>query len=107
MQEPPMKHFMIKYQFANGTTEGWHREIEKFISALDNDPELKGKISYRCMKTRDDSSYMHLAAAADEQAIKTLQARDFFKHYTEKTRQVPGGDVVVTPIELIAETSPL
>jgi hypothetical protein len=94
---------MIKYQFANGTTEEWHREIGRFISALDNDPELKGKIIYRCMKNRDDSSYYHLAAA-DEQAIKTLQARDFFKHYTEKTRQVAGGEVVVTPIELIAET---
>ena len=57
-----MKHFMIKYQFANGTTEEWHREIERFIAALDSDPELKGKISYRCMKNRDDSSYVHLAA---------------------------------------------
>ncbi len=99
-----MKHFMIKYQFANGTTEEWHREIGRFISALNNDPELKGKIIYRCMKNRDDSSYYHLAAAADEQAIKTLQQRDFFKYYTERTRQVAGGDVVVTPIELIAET---
>ncbi|MEA2867264.1 MAG: hypothetical protein QOE39_1979, partial [Bradyrhizobium sp.] len=45
-------------------------------------------------------------AAVDEQAIKTLQQRDFFKHYTEKTRQVAsGGEVVVTPIELIAETA--
>jgi hypothetical protein len=100
-----MKHFMIKYQFANGTTEQWHREIEKFIAAIDSDPELKGKICYRCMKNRDDSNYTHLAAAADEQAIKALQARDFFRHYTERTRQVAGGDVVVTPIELIAETS--
>ncbi len=39
-----MKHFMIKYQFANGTPEEWHREIGRFIAALDNDPELKGKI---------------------------------------------------------------
>ena len=100
-----MKHFMIKYQFANGTTAEWHQEIARFISALNNDPELKGKIIYRVMKNRDDTSYYHLAAAADEQAIKTLQARDFFKHYTEKTRQVAGGDVVVTPIELIAETA--
>jgi len=100
-----MKHFMIKYQFANGTTEDWHREIGRFISALNNDPELKGKISYRCMKNRDDTCYFHLAAAADEQAIKSLQQRDFFKHYTEKTRQVAGGEVVVTPIELIAETA--
>ena len=100
-----MKHFMIKYQFANGAPEEWHREIGRFIAALDNDPELKQKISYRVMKDRDDTSYYHLAAAADEQAIKTLQGRDFFKHYTEKTRQVAGGDVVVTPIELIAETA--
>ena len=101
-----MKHFMIKYRFANGTTEQWHREIERFIAALNNDPELQGKISYRCMKNRDDSSYFHLAAAADEQAVKTLQSRDFFKHYTEQTREVAaGGDVVVTPIDLIAESA--
>jgi hypothetical protein len=100
-----MKHFMIKYQFVNGTTEQWHREIERFIAALNSDPELKGKISYRVMKNRDDTSYYHLAAAADEQSIKTLQAREFFKHYTEKTRQVAGGEVTVTPIEVIAETA--
>jgi hypothetical protein len=100
-----MKHFMIKYQFAHGTTEEWHREIERFIAALNADPELKGRISYRVMKNRDDASYFHFAAAADEQAVKTLQSRDFFKHYTERTRQVAGGDVVVTPIELIAETA--
>jgi hypothetical protein len=100
-----MRHFMIKYQFANGTTEEWHREVERFIAALDNDPDLKGKIRYRVMKNRDDTNYYHLAAAADEQAVKTLQSRDFFKHYTEKTRQVAGGEVTVTPMELIAETA--
>jgi hypothetical protein len=100
-----MKHFMIRYQFTNGAPEEWHREIGRFIAALNEDAELKGRISYRCMKSRDDTSYYHLAAAADEQAVKTLQAREFFKNYTEKTRQVAGGDVVVTPMELIAETS--
>ena len=100
-----MKHFMIKYRFTNGTSADWHQEIGRFIAALNADPELKGKISYRVMKNRDDSSYFHLAAAADEQAVKTLQSRDFFKHYTEKTRQVAGGEVMVTPIELIDATA--
>jgi hypothetical protein len=101
-----MKHFMIKYQFANGATENWHREIGRFIAAIDADPELKGRITYRCMKNRDDSSYFHLAAAADDQAVKTLQSRDFFKHYNAKTREAAvGGEVTVTPIELIAETA--
>jgi hypothetical protein len=101
-----MKHFMIKYQFKNGTTSDWHREIAAFISALDSDGELKGRIRYRVMKNRDDASYFHLAAADDDAAVKTLQSRDFFKHYTEKTRQVAaGGEVMVTPIEVIAETA--
>ncbi|OGT79804.1 MAG: hypothetical protein A3H91_08265 [Gammaproteobacteria bacterium RIFCSPLOWO2_02_FULL_61_13] len=99
-----MKTFLIKYQFANGTKEEWHREIAAFIAAPDGDPELRGKISYRCMKIRDDSSYYHMAAAADEQAIKTLQQHGFFKHYTERTKQVAGGEVVVSPLEVIAET---
>jgi hypothetical protein len=101
-----MKHFMIQYQFANGTPEEWHREVGRFIAALDNDAELKGRIIYRCMKNRDDANYFHLASAVDDAAIKALQQRDFFKGYTERTRQVAGGDVKVTPIELIAETAP-
>lgn len=100
-----MKYSMIQYQFANGTPEDWHREIARFIASLDSDPDLKGKILYRVMKTRDDSNYFHLAAAADDAAIKTLQSRDFFRAYQAKTREVAeGGHVTVTPIELIAET---
>jgi hypothetical protein len=101
-----MKHFMIRYTHANGAEQDWHRDIAEFIAALDGDPDLNGKISYRCMKMRDDNNYYHLAAAADEQAIKSLQAKDFFKRYTEKTRAVAGGDVTVTPMEIIAETAP-
>jgi len=101
-----MKHFMIKYRFANGTTADWHGEIARFIAAIDGDPELKGRITYRCMKNRDDASYFHLAAAADDAAVKTLQSRDFFKAYSEATRKVAaGGEVTVTPIELIGETA--
>jgi hypothetical protein len=62
-----MKYFPIRYRLANGTETEWHQDIARFISALDDDPDLKGKISYRCMKMRDDSAYYHLAAAADDQ----------------------------------------
>ena len=101
-----MKYFMIKYQFANGTTEDWHHDVARFIAALDGDPELKGRISYRVMKNCDDSSYFHLAGAADDAAVKTLQSRDFFKAYQARTREVAAsGNVTVTPIELIAQTA--
>jgi hypothetical protein len=104
-KERCVKHFLIRYQRTNGTQEEWHQDIARFIAELDNDPELKGQILYRCMKIRDGSDYYHLAAAVDEKAIKTLQSRDFFKRYTEKTKLVAGGEVVVSPLEIIAETT--
>ena len=99
-----MKYFLIKYRLQNGSQDAWHHDIAEFISALDGDPALQGKISYRCMKGRDGSDYYHLAAAADEQAIKALQAREFFSRYTEKTKLAAGGAVEVLPLEIIAET---
>lgn len=100
-----MKHFMIRYQFKTGTTDDWHREVSRFVKAIDGDPELKGRIGYRVLKNRDDNSYFHLASATDDAAQKTLQSRDFFKHYQEMTRQVAGGEVTVTPIEMIDATA--
>jgi hypothetical protein len=43
-----MKQFLIKYRLKSGSEERWHQDIVRFISALDNDPALRGKISYRC-----------------------------------------------------------
>jgi hypothetical protein len=100
-----MKRFLIRYQFKNGSREAWHEQIAKFIAALDNDPDLKGKISYRCMKERDGAGYYHIAAVSDEQARQALQQKDFFKRYTEESKRVSGGEVEVLPLETIAETA--
>ena len=99
-----MKYFMIKYQRRNGSESEWHRSIAQFIAALDSDADLKGKISYRCMKRRGSTDYFHLAAAADDEAVKALQSRDFFTRYTEQTKLAGGGDVEVLPLEIVAET---
>ena len=99
-----MKHFLIKYRFQNGSPEDWHREIKRFIAALDRDPVCAGKISYRCMKAGDGSGYYHLASVADEETSKAVQGREFFTQYKEKTNHYAGGAVEVLPLELIAET---
>ena len=69
-----MKYFMIKYQRRNGSESEWHRSIAQFIAALDSDADLKSKISYRCMKRRGSTDYFHLAAAADDEAVKACRA---------------------------------
>lgn len=100
-----MKHFLIKYRFKNGTAEAWHEHISAFISALDSNPAVKGKISYRCMKEQEGAGYYHLASASDPEAVKALQQQDFFKRYTEETKSVAGGEVEVLPLQIIAETA--
>jgi hypothetical protein len=100
-----MKHSLIKYKLINAAPDAWHRDVAEFIAALDTDPALQGKISYRCMKSRDGADYYHLATVADEQTIKTLQQSPFFSRYTEKIRQAAGGAVEVLPLEVIAETA--
>jgi hypothetical protein len=99
-----MKHFMIKYRHRPDAGPEWHEQIAEFIARLNADPDLRGRISYRCMKARDGSDYYHLAAAADEQAIKALQSKEFFTRYTAQTKAAAEGAVEVLPLELIAET---
>ena len=100
-----MKRFMIRYRFANGTEADWHAEIARFIAALDDDPILAGRISYRCMRIKGDPAYYHLATAADVDAARALNESAFFKRYTEATKRVAeGGRVEVTPMEIIGET---
>jgi len=101
-----MKQFLIKYSFKGDSEAQWRSHIAAFIAALDGDPELKGKISYRCMKRRGGADYYHLATPVDDDAVALLQSRDFFKRYTELTRLAGGGEVEVVPLEVIAETGP-
>jgi hypothetical protein len=98
-----MKSFMIKYQRRDATAESWHRDIATFIAALDGDAELSGRILYRCMKV-GDNQYYHIATVTDDSVPKILQQRDFFKRYNEQTRLVGGGEVEVSPIEIVGET---
>jgi hypothetical protein len=100
-----MKHFLIKYRFAAGSSEDWRRDIASFIAAIEDDPDLKGRISYRCMKANNESGdYYHLAATADDEAAKALQERDFFKDYSGEMRRISGGSLEVVPLAIIGET---
>jgi hypothetical protein len=102
-----MKRFLITYTFSEGSELDWQATIARFIAAIDSNPLLAGKLSYSCMKSTKDASYYHLATVTSEDVVKTLGEQDFFKAYTEETERVGGGNVTVTPLEVIGETKPL
>jgi hypothetical protein len=100
-----MQQFMIRYRRKNAGAETWHRDIAQFIAAVDADSELSGRISYRVMRIADGDEYLHIATPADDQAVKALQSRDFFKRYNERTRAVAAdGKVEVLKLGLVGET---
>jgi hypothetical protein len=99
-----MKHFLIKYTFKTGTREAWHAEIDRFIAAIESDPALAGRISYRCLKARDGDDYYHLASPIDDAAPRELAERAFFTHYTKASEKASGGTLEVVPLEVVAET---
>jgi hypothetical protein len=102
-----MQHFLITYTFTGGVEADWHEKIHQFIDHLQMDPVLAGKVSYHCLKAKSGATYYHLAMVRDESVTKLLGSREFFQQYTKATEKVAGGEVTVTPLELIAETEPL
>jgi len=101
-----MKHFLIKYRLSARPEDVWRLDVARFVAALDADPKLSGKITYRAMKRRDGPDYYHLASAVNDEAVKALGESAFFKAYTDLIRLVAGGEVEVVPLEVIAEIAP-
>ena len=99
-----MKRSVIAYVFKVGSRDEWHSKVAAFIAALDSEPDLKGRIAYRCLKERDSDRYYHLASAVDDEAVRALQAKPFFREYQAETRRVGGGEVQVIGLDEIAGT---
>ena len=102
-----MRRFLIKYRFKEGSEDEWREEIKRFIEAIETDKALSGRIAYRCMKAGGTASgdYYHLAAAADDEAARTLQERTFFQRYSGESKRVSGGTIEVVPLEILEETA--
>jgi hypothetical protein len=100
-----MKQFLISYRLQDGMEDQRRAEIGAFIAAIDADPALRGRLAYRCLKVSGRPEYYHIATAADDATVKALQSREFFTRYTGQTDRLADGEVTVSPLELIAETS--
>jgi len=98
-----MKHVLIKYRVEGGTQAEWHDEVARFVKAIEADPELSGKITYRAMKT-PGGDYYHLATVVDQATADLLGERDFFERYTARVDEISKGTLETSPLEIIAQT---
>jgi hypothetical protein len=103
--ERTVKQFLITYRVKDGLEDRRRQEIAAFIAAIDADPELRGRVSYLCMKRSSGPEYYHIATVTDDAAVGLLQSRPFFSRYTAETELAADGEVEVSPLEVIAQTS--
>ena len=99
-----MIYSLIEYRIKE-PSETWEREVLAFIQAIDGDPSLRGRISYRCLKQQDGVSFCHLAAASDESAVEELKRKPFFKPYSERLRAVAESGPKFTKLAVIGGTA--
>ena len=98
-----MLYSFIRYT-TQGPSEEWEREVNAFIAAIDGDPSLRGRISYRCFKEKDGVSFYHAAAAVDDAAVADLKEKPFFKPYSTKLRAVAKSGPEFTQMQLVGGT---
>src|SRR5262249_16347547 len=98
-----MKYVLIKYRLEDGAPAEWHDEVKRFVKAIEADPELSGKITYRGMR-KPDGDYYHLAAVVDQATADLLGTREFFERYTARVDEVSKGTLETSPLEIIAQT---
>jgi hypothetical protein len=98
--------FLIKYRFSNGSQEDWHREIKRFIAAIEDDPALNGRISYRYMKANNGAGdCYHLAGADDDEAAKALQEASSSSAAPANRNGSRAGRLKCVVLAMIAETA--
>jgi hypothetical protein len=98
-----MIYSLIRYAIRE-PSEDWEREVSAFIQAIDRDPSLRGRVSYRCLKESDGVSFCHIAAAVNDSAVEDLKERPFFKPYSAKLRAIATRGPEFTKLQVVGET---
>lgn len=94
---------LIQYDYVGDEGE-WMAACEAFVAAIDADPDLTGKFSYRISKAPDGVGRVHVGRWEAKETLAHLQAQDFFQTFAEKIGEFSGGKRTATPLELAAGT---
>ncbi len=98
-----MYGILIQYDY-DGDEAAWLSAAEDFVAAIDNDPVLRGKFSYRVNIAADGVGRAHVGRWDSDETLAHLQSQDFFKTFAAKVGEFAGGAQNATRLRLAAET---
>ncbi|MBT7664936.1 MAG: hypothetical protein HN608_08420, partial [Rhodospirillaceae bacterium] len=95
---------LIQYDY-DGDEGPWLAAAEEFVAAIDADPALHGKFSYRVNVAPDGVGRVHVGEWDSEETLSHLQSQDFFKTFAAKIGEFSGSGPNATRLSLAAETA--
>ncbi len=99
-----MNGILIQYDY-DGDEGAWLAAVEDFVAAIDDDPVLRGRFSYRVNVAADGVSRVHVGRWDSEETLTHLQSQDFFKAFAAKVGEFAGGPPNASRMRLAAETA--
>ena len=98
-----MRSITITYQY-DGDEAVWHSEIDRFINALNNDPDIAAKFSYQVSIADDDKTRIHWGRWDNAETLSHVQTQDYFKTFAAQVRVFSGNGPGATVTNVVAKT---
>ncbi len=98
-----MDGILIQYKF-DGDENKWQNTVNEFITAVNNDSDLKGKFFYSVFKTSEPNKRVHVGRWDTNQTLETLKQREFFAKFTESMQNLAGDSLASIRLQPELET---
>ena len=85
-----MRGITITYEYG-GPEEAWTEAMQRFISAIDADPDVAGKFTYQVAVADDGKTRIHWGRWDTQETLKTVQSRAYFSTFADAVRSLAGG----------------
>ena len=99
-----MHGISIRYEFS-GDEDKWEAAIRGFIAAIDADPEVSGRFTYRVNKAKEGNMRVHWGSWDRPETVATLQSRDYFKSFAAELQAMAGESLSAVPLTEWAQTA--
>ncbi|MGI9368710.1 MAG: hypothetical protein ACR2O2_07700 [Ruegeria sp.] len=98
-----MRGITITYEYS-GDEGVWRNAMDRFISAVDNDPNAAGKFTYQVAVADDGKSRFHWGRWDSAETLTHVQSQPYFKEFAANVREFAGGAPNATGHDIIAKT---
>lgn len=94
---------VVRYRY-DGDDAAWRGVVTTFVDAIGADDVVRGRFRYTVTTARDGVTRMHIGRWDSDEALKTVQSRDYFRAFSEAIQHFAGDTLESARIDVAAAT---